>query len=103
MKVREFLEKRANPSQDQDLIKSYRKRKKLERDMTTAGSIGMVGSIPISILAKRPTTAAIGSGMAIGGALSYLGGMAAGASANNKRKKLQQRVMERRYNAQHRR
>ena len=101
MNVHDFIEKIARQS-DAELAQSYRKRKKLARQLSTAGSIGMVGSIPVGILGRGPIGAATSTGMALGGALSYLGGMAADASANSKLKKIlrRQRQQGEMYNAQ---
>tara|TARA_Y100001973_G_scaffold99147_1_gene157918 strand:- start:10192 stop:10578 length:387 start_codon:yes stop_codon:yes gene_type:complete len=82
--------------QDYKDMRSYRRRRKVGRKLSGAGSAALLGSIPLSILSKPGGLAGkVGTGLALGGAFSALGGLGAHYSANRKRQKLVSRLRQR--------
>ena len=81
--------------QDYKDLDSYRRRRRLSKKLSGAGSVALLGSIPVSILSKPGGIGSrIGTGMALGGALSALGGMGVRYSANKKRQKVVARMRQ---------
>ena len=78
-------------------IRSYRDRRALATNMSTAGSVGLLGSIPLSMLGKTPRAHKAANILALGGAASALGGLGVNYSANKKKDRVAKRVAKRIY------